>query len=77
MTKTESIRETVKSLPELPIVYAASMLIAQGWEPSQSEQAAITARQDFFRSLELPATVSIPVRDTYTNTLIGHLTFVA
>lgn len=66
---------SIRDLPELPTVYAVSMLVAQGYRPSKGERAAITARADFFESEELGREVHIRVVDPYTGAHIGSLIF--
>lgn len=47
----QRIIEEAAALPELPIVLAQSMLYAQAYVPTASEQAAIDAYKRFFVKL--------------------------
>jgi hypothetical protein len=64
--------------PELPVIYAPSVLSAQGWRPTAADRAAITARADWMRELtgrtdRFPVTIMI--KDTYGGANIGTVTF--
>lgn len=68
------IKAKVQSLPELPVVQASNMLTAQGYVPTVSERAAIKARADFFKEMEMPTRVSVKVVD-FSGQQIGSLEF--
>jgi hypothetical protein len=73
---TDEILAAVRALPELPTVYAKSMLQSQGWSPTAKERAAINARREFFRLLEMPEGVHVDVRYTFEpHEVIGTITF--
>lgn len=69
------ITRTVQALPKLPVLFATSMIYAQAWKPSQEDLAAIKARKAFFRSLELPESLSITVKHPQTGETIGYMQF--
>jgi len=73
---TDEILAAVRALPELPTVHAKSMLQSQSWTPTAEQRAAIDARREFFRSLEMPEAVNVQVRYIYEpHEVIGTITF--
>lgn len=69
------IRKAAKSLPELPTLWATSMIYAQAWKPSQEDLTAIKARKAFFRSLEISDGLNIVVKHPSTGETIGYMQF--
>jgi len=70
-----NIKEAVKALPELPTLFATSMIYAQGWKPSTEELAAIKARKAFFREIGIPDSLNITVKHPQTGETIGYMQF--
>lgn len=59
-------------------IYAKDMLYAQGFKLSDEQRAELKAGADRFRNLtgetDLTA-MNVPVRDIYTESVIGYLTY--
>lgn len=68
----DEIVEALEALPQLPKVYAESMIYAQAFAPSKEERAIIDTHLDTLHSLGLSLRVSLPVFDRGEH-LIGHL----
>lgn len=68
------IHAKVAALPALPVVFAQSMLVAQSFKLTGTDREAVKARCDFFRELDLPAFVTLTVKDV-RGAILGSLTY--
>lgn len=63
--------------PAKPVIWATTMLYAQGYKPHGEVLEQMIARAEWMEAngRDFPREITVPVKDPRSNTLIGSLTF--